>query len=268
MHRLISPLQGFGTNSLHHPGRRYTLPRADLSRPLRDATPQPGRFRTLAGSTVPTASGQHTERARRSRTRTRTDPTEASDVGAGKTDQRGFLRSLGLPTNIVICRKILREHSQEQKSSCFSLGNCRIFLLSPRLQYSNHHAQQDNQGPTSPHSDFLGGGDVSCRVWSASSHSVQLYFGLSAGERMPVRRSSHGYPTFFRQSGSGKAVKKLGQAPSRAMFFQGFRRVRSEPVPFFHSLSVGIRSIRNRRAPHRPRHGVFHIPARLPSRGW
>jgi hypothetical protein len=33
-------------------------------------------------------------------------------------------------------------------------------------------------------------------------------------------------------------VKKLGQAPSRTLFFQGFRHLRSEPVPFFHSLSV------------------------------
>jgi hypothetical protein len=33
-----------------------------------------------------------------------------------------------------------------------------------------------------------------------------------------------------------EAVKKLGQAPSRPLIFQGFRRFRSEPVPFFHSL--------------------------------
>jgi hypothetical protein len=32
-----------------------------------------------------------------------------------------------------------------------------------------------------------------------------------------------------------EAVKKLGQAPSRPLIFQGFRRFRSEPVPFFHS---------------------------------
>ena len=35
-----------------------------------------------------------------------------------------------------------------------------------------------------------------------------------------------------------EAVKKLGQAPSRPPIFQGFRRFRSEPVPFFHSLNV------------------------------
>jgi hypothetical protein len=33
-----------------------------------------------------------------------------------------------------------------------------------------------------------------------------------------------------------EAVKKWGQAPSRPLIFQGFRRFRSEPVPFFHSL--------------------------------
>jgi hypothetical protein len=33
-----------------------------------------------------------------------------------------------------------------------------------------------------------------------------------------------------------EAVKKLGQAPSRPLVFKGFRRFRSEPVPFFHSL--------------------------------
>jgi hypothetical protein len=30
-----------------------------------------------------------------------------------------------------------------------------------------------------------------------------------------------------------EAVNKLGQAPSRLLIFQGFRRFRSEPVPFF-----------------------------------
>jgi hypothetical protein len=30
----------------------------------------------------------------------------------------------------------------------------------------------------------------------------------------------------------------MGQAPSRPLIFQGFRRFRSEPVPFFHSLSA------------------------------
>jgi hypothetical protein len=35
-----------------------------------------------------------------------------------------------------------------------------------------------------------------------------------------------------------EAAKKLGQAPSRRLIFQGFRRFRSEPVPFFHSLAV------------------------------
>jgi hypothetical protein len=67
MHRLVSPLQGFRTHSHHHPGRRYTLPRADLSRPLQGTPPQPARFRTLAGSPVPTASGRHAERTRRPR---------------------------------------------------------------------------------------------------------------------------------------------------------------------------------------------------------
>jgi hypothetical protein len=35
-----------------------------------------------------------------------------------------------------------------------------------------------------------------------------------------------------------EAVKKLGQAPSRLLIFQGFHRFGSEPVPFFHSLDV------------------------------
>jgi hypothetical protein len=30
----------------------------------------------------------------------------------------------------------------------------------------------------------------------------------------------------------------LGQAPSQPLIFQGFRRFRSEPVPFFRSLAV------------------------------
>jgi hypothetical protein len=34
-----------------------------------------------------------------------------------------------------------------------------------------------------------------------------------------------------------EAVKKLGQAPSRLLIFQGFHRFRSEPALFFHSLS-------------------------------
>jgi hypothetical protein len=55
----------------------------------------------------------------------------------------------------------------------------------------------------------------------------------------------HGYPTCISQSGPGEAVKKLGQTPSRALFFQGFRRLRSEPVPFFHSL--GAREMAPRR---------------------
>ena len=38
-----------------------------------------------------------------------------------------------------------------------------------------------------------------------------------------------------------EAVKKLGQAPSRPLIFQRFRRFRSEPVPFFHSLSMNAR---------------------------
>jgi hypothetical protein len=41
------------------------------------------------------------------------------------------------------------------------------------------------------------------------------------------------------QPGShAEAVKELGQAPSRPLIFRGFRRFRSEPVPFFHSLSA------------------------------
>jgi hypothetical protein len=35
-----------------------------------------------------------------------------------------------------------------------------------------------------------------------------------------------------------EAVNKLGQAPSRPLIFQGFRRFLSEPVPFFHSLAL------------------------------
>jgi hypothetical protein len=38
--------------------------------------------------------------------------------------------------------------------------------------------------------------------------------------------------------GNAEAVKKLGQAPSRPLIFQGFRCFRSEPVPFFHSLAA------------------------------
>jgi hypothetical protein len=55
---LCRPFRASGPIRHHHPGRRYTLPRADLSRPLQGTPPQPGRFRTLAGSTVPTASGR------------------------------------------------------------------------------------------------------------------------------------------------------------------------------------------------------------------
>jgi uncharacterized protein (TIGR00730 family) len=36
---------------------------------------------------------------------------------------------------------------------------------------------------------------------------------------------------------ASEAVKKLGQAPSRPLIFRGFRRFRSEPVPFSHSRS-------------------------------
>jgi hypothetical protein len=49
--------------------------------------------------------------------------------------------------------------------------------------------------------------------------------------------ATYGKPV-FRDFPHVEAVKKLGQAPSRALFFQGFRRFRSEPVPFFHSLGV------------------------------
>jgi hypothetical protein len=35
-----------------------------------------------------------------------------------------------------------------------------------------------------------------------------------------------------------EAVKKRGQAPWRPLIFQGFRRFRSEPVPFFHRLDA------------------------------
>jgi hypothetical protein len=63
MHRSVSPFQGWGIHRHRPPGRRYTLPRADLSRPLRDATPQPARARMLAGRPGPTASGVDTKRA-------------------------------------------------------------------------------------------------------------------------------------------------------------------------------------------------------------
>jgi hypothetical protein len=39
-------------------------------------------------------------------------------------------------------------------------------------------------------------------------------------------------------SAHGEAVKELGQAPSRTLTSQGFRRFRSEPMPFFHSLGA------------------------------
>jgi hypothetical protein len=96
---LCRPFRASGPIRHRHPGRRYTLPRADLSLPLRDATPQPGRIRTLAGSTVPTASGPHTERVRRPTTPKQTDPIEASDAEPEKTGQQGFQRFRGLPTN-------------------------------------------------------------------------------------------------------------------------------------------------------------------------
>jgi hypothetical protein len=50
-----------------------------------------------------------------------------------------------------------------------------------------------------------------------------------------------GYGNASRRCLSGlacsEAVKELGQAPSRPLIAQSFRRFRSEPVPFFHSLS-------------------------------
>jgi hypothetical protein len=52
-------------------------------------------FPSEAGRFRPTASGRHAERARRRRMRSRTDPIEASDVGAGKTGQPSFQRSPG-----------------------------------------------------------------------------------------------------------------------------------------------------------------------------
>ncbi len=35
-----------------------------------------------------------------------------------------------------------------------------------------------------------------------------------------------------------EAMKRFGQAPCRSLFFHGFRRLCSKPVPFFHSLEV------------------------------
>jgi hypothetical protein len=42
--------------------------------------------------------------------------------------------------------------------------------------------------------------------------------------------------------GLSEAVRKLGRAPSRPLMFQGFRRFRSEPVPFFHRLDAKKRA--------------------------
>ena len=42
-------------------------------------------------------------------------------------------------------------------------------------------------------------GDVSCCIRSASSRSVQLHVGLSAGETVLVPRWLHGYPDFLSQ---------------------------------------------------------------------
>jgi hypothetical protein len=58
------------------------------------------------------------------------------------------------------------------------------------------------------HSNF-GAGDVSFLVRSSSSPLVQLHFGRSAGENVPVPRLVQGYPSFFRQSGAEACAEWL-----------------------------------------------------------
>jgi hypothetical protein len=60
----------------------------------------------------------------------------------------------------------------------------------------------------------------------------------------------------FRDFPHVEAVKKLGQAPSRPLVFQAFRRFRSEPVPFFTASSGTQR-------PHRRRKSAFSAASRL-----
>jgi hypothetical protein len=47
---LCRPFRASGPIRHHYPGRRYTLPRADLSRPLQGTPPRPATFRTVAVS--------------------------------------------------------------------------------------------------------------------------------------------------------------------------------------------------------------------------
>jgi hypothetical protein len=47
---LCRPFRASGPIRHHHPGRRYTLPRADLSLPLQGTPPRPATFRTVAVS--------------------------------------------------------------------------------------------------------------------------------------------------------------------------------------------------------------------------
>jgi hypothetical protein len=90
-----------------------------------------GSFSSEAGKSRPTASGLHTERARRRRMRSRTDPIEASDVGTGKTGQRGAQRSWVCPRMTGIRRRGREDATNGNRlnprsPASFGSGRCRV----------------------------------------------------------------------------------------------------------------------------------------------
>jgi hypothetical protein len=67
-----------------------------------------------------------------------------------------------------------------------------------------------------------------------SSGAVPVETGIGSGYNC-CEEVKKIFPAHARRR--AEAVNELGQAPSRPLIFKGFRRFRSEPVPFFHSLA-------------------------------
>jgi hypothetical protein len=144
---------------------------------------------------------------------------------------RGRNRFIVSRWNIAMCRKILREHSQEQNFSAFPCAiaefSCDHPACNSRIVMHNR-MNRDEHIRILPEFEF-GAGDVSCGVRSASSCSVQLRFGLSASERVPVARLSNlHFPI-----GARRGCEKIGTDTFPSAVFPGFSPFALGASPIF-----------------------------------
>jgi hypothetical protein len=133
---------------------------------------------------------------------------EVIDAAANRV--MGYLKDLAVGDDAQYSQKLLNE-----------VARARLCLLNRQKKFEHDAELRAKTGPDDRH------GSVSPSAYKAEATSEP------AGP--PPAESAKPVAVQIQTTKPGEAVKKLGQAPSQPLIFQGSRRVDSEPVPFFPS---------------------------------